>query len=114
VSLYEDLLALRPSIGAQVSLACALANARGPEAGLQALDAIPADEVTSYQPFWAARAHLLAAGGTRAPACGRRRARGRPAGLRPCDRAEHQRGGADVSGREVAAALSRRGVVNAH
>jgi predicted RNA polymerase sigma factor len=53
-------------------------------------------------------------GGTRAPACGRRRARGRPAGLRPCDRAEHQRGGADVSGREVAAALSRRGVVNAH
>lgn len=68
VSLYEGLLALRPSIGAQVSLACALANARGPETGLQALDAIPADEVASYQPFWAARAHLLAAGGARAAA----------------------------------------------
>ncbi|AVQ81016.1 RNA polymerase sigma factor [Variovorax sp. PMC12] len=68
VSLYQGLLALRPSIGAQVSLACALANARGPETGLQALDAIPAADVTNYQPFWAARAHLLAAGGARAAA----------------------------------------------
>ncbi|MCY1224662.1 hypothetical protein D9M72_368290 [compost metagenome] len=68
VSLYEGLLALRPSIGAQVSLACALANARGPETGLRALDAIPSDEVASYQPFWAARAHLLAAGGARVAA----------------------------------------------
>jgi RNA polymerase sigma-70 factor (ECF subfamily) len=68
VSLYEGLLALRYSLGAQVSLACALANARGPDAGLQALDAIPPAEVASYQPFWAARAHLLAAGGARAAA----------------------------------------------
>ncbi|MBS81123.1 DUF6596 domain-containing protein [Variovorax sp.] len=68
VSLYEGLLALRPSIGAQVSLACALANARGPDAGLRTLDAIPPDEVANYQPFWAARAHLLAAGGARAAA----------------------------------------------
>ncbi|MGJ7555012.1 RNA polymerase sigma factor [Variovorax sp. RB2P76] len=68
VSLYQGLLALRPSVGAQVSLACALANARTPETGLRALDAIPADEVTNYQPFWAARAHLLAAGGARAAA----------------------------------------------
>jgi RNA polymerase sigma-70 factor (ECF subfamily) len=65
VSLYEGLLALRPSIGAQVSRACALANARGPEIGLRALEAIPALEVANYQPFWAARAHLLAAGGAR-------------------------------------------------
>ena len=68
VSLYEGLLALRPSIGAQVSRACALANARGPDIGLRALEAIPADEVANYQPFWAARAHLLAAGGARAAA----------------------------------------------
>ncbi|MET3374188.1 RNA polymerase sigma-70 factor (ECF subfamily) [Variovorax boronicumulans] len=68
VSLYEGLLTLRPSIGAPVSLACALANARGPETGLRALDAIPSDEVASYQPFWAARAHLLAAGGARVAA----------------------------------------------
>ena len=59
---------LRPSIGAQVSRACALANARGPEVGLRALEAIPPDDVASYQPFWAARAHLLAAGGARAAA----------------------------------------------
>jgi RNA polymerase sigma-70 factor (ECF subfamily) len=68
VALYEGLLALRPSVGAQVSRACALANARGPETGLRALDAIAANEVTNYQPFWAARAHLLAAGGARAAA----------------------------------------------
>ncbi|WP_354352606.1 RNA polymerase sigma factor [Variovorax boronicumulans] len=68
VSLYEDLLALRPSLGAQVSRACALANARGPEIGLRALEAIPAHEVAGYQPYWAARAHLLAAGGARAAA----------------------------------------------
>lgn len=51
-----------------MSLACALANARGPDAGLRTLDAIPPDEVANYQPFWAARAHLLAAGGARAAA----------------------------------------------
>jgi RNA polymerase sigma-70 factor (ECF subfamily) len=68
VSLYESLLALRLGIGAQVSLACALAKARGPEAGLRALDALTADDVAQYQPFWAARAHLLAAGGARAAA----------------------------------------------
>jgi len=68
VALYDGLLALRPSIGAQVSRACALARARGPDIGLRALDAIPAGEVASYQPFWAARAHLLAAGGARAAA----------------------------------------------
>ncbi len=68
VSLYQSLLALRPSVGAQVSLACALADARGPETGLQALDAMTPDEVANYQPFWAARAHLLAAGGARAAA----------------------------------------------
>jgi RNA polymerase sigma-70 factor (ECF subfamily) len=70
VSLYQRLLALRPSIGAQVSLACALANARGPETGLQALDAIDTAAVTHFQPFWAARAQLLAAGGARATARG--------------------------------------------
>ncbi|MEJ7688053.1 MAG: DUF6596 domain-containing protein [Variovorax sp.] len=57
--LYDGLLALRPSIGARVSRACALATARGAAAGLGALDAIEATEVASYQPFWAARAHLL-------------------------------------------------------
>ncbi|WGT61614.1 RNA polymerase sigma factor [Variovorax paradoxus] len=68
VALYDNLLALRPGIGAEVSRACAIARARGHDVGLQALDAIAAGEVASYQPFWAARGHLLAAGGARAAA----------------------------------------------
>jgi len=63
VALYDGLLALRPSIGAQVSRACALGGASGPAAGLQALEAIDATQVASYQPYWAARAHLLGANG---------------------------------------------------
>lgn len=63
VALYDGLLALRPSIGAQVSRACALATAEGPAAGLRALDAIDPERVPGYQPYWAARAHLLGAAG---------------------------------------------------
>jgi RNA polymerase sigma-70 factor (ECF subfamily) len=63
VALYDGLLALRPSVGAHVSRACALAGASGPAAGLQALDAIDGAAVASYQPYWAARAHLLGASG---------------------------------------------------
>ena len=68
VALYDNLLALRPGVGAEVSRACAIARARGHDVGLQALDVIAAGEVASYQPFWAARGHLLAAGGARAAA----------------------------------------------
>ena len=39
--------------------AAALAEAEGAEAGLAALDAVPADAAAGYQPFWALRAHLL-------------------------------------------------------
>lgn len=45
--------------GAHVGYAAALAEARGADAGLAALDAIPSDEVRTYQPYWALRAHLL-------------------------------------------------------
>jgi RNA polymerase sigma-70 factor (ECF subfamily) len=38
----------------------ALAEARGPEHGLAALDALPADALRNYQPYWALRAHALA------------------------------------------------------
>ncbi|VTU23258.1 RNA polymerase sigma factor [Variovorax sp. SRS16] len=78
VALYDGLIALRPSIGARVSRACAVATAEGPAAGLQALDAIAAAEVASYQPYWAARAHFL--GATGAPAIARE-AYARAAGL---------------------------------
>jgi hypothetical protein len=57
--LYEGLLRCAPAIGARVGHAAALAEARGAGSGLTALDAIPADAVRAYQPYWALRAHLL-------------------------------------------------------
>jgi len=63
VLLYDALLALRPSVGAQVSRCCAVARAEGAAAGLVALDALDVAAVSAYQPYWAARAHLLADAG---------------------------------------------------
>ena len=57
--LYEGLLPLAPTIGAQVAHAAALAEARGVEAGLEALETIPSEAVRSYQPYWALSGHLL-------------------------------------------------------
>ena len=57
--LYEGLVRVAPTIGARVAQAAALAEARGAAAGLAALDAMPMDVVTAYQPYWALRAHLL-------------------------------------------------------
>ena len=60
VQLYEQLLALAPTIGARIGHAVALARATGDAAaGLRCLDAIDAASVMSHQPWWAARAHLL-------------------------------------------------------
>ena len=57
--LYEGLIRLSPTIGARVGSAAALAEAKGDDAGLAALEAIPPDAVTGYQPYWALSAHLL-------------------------------------------------------
>ena len=57
--LYEGLIRLAPTIGARVGSAAALAEAKGDDAGLAALEAIPPDAVTTYQPYWALSAHLL-------------------------------------------------------
>jgi RNA polymerase sigma-70 factor (ECF subfamily) len=57
--LYEGLVKIAPRIGALVGRAVALAEAVEPAAGLAALDAIPAGRVAGYQPYWAARGHLL-------------------------------------------------------
>jgi RNA polymerase sigma-70 factor (ECF subfamily) len=59
--LYEGLLRDAPTIGARVAHAAALGEARDPEAGLAALDAIPPAGVATYQPYWALRGHLLSA-----------------------------------------------------
>ncbi|HET7220951.1 MAG TPA: DUF6596 domain-containing protein [Vicinamibacterales bacterium] len=57
--LYTGLLRFSPAVGAQVGRAAALAEARGPEAGLAALDAIDRALAETYQPYWAVRAHML-------------------------------------------------------
>jgi len=57
--LYEGLARLAPRIGSLVGRAVALAHAVAPEAGFAALEEIPAERVASYQPYWAARGHLL-------------------------------------------------------
>lgn len=64
VRLYERLLALAPSVGAHIAHAVAVAHARDARAGLALLEAIEANRVASHQPWWAARAHLLAMDGS--------------------------------------------------
>jgi RNA polymerase sigma-70 factor (ECF subfamily) len=56
---YEHLVALAPSLGARIALAVALAEAHGAATGLERLDELAHDEIASFQPYWAARAHLL-------------------------------------------------------
>jgi len=61
VTLYEALVALTGSPVASINCAVALAEVDGAQAGLDALGALDADaRVRSYQPWWAARAELLA------------------------------------------------------
>ena len=57
--LYEGLLLCGATIGARVGHAAALAEVRGADAGLAAIDAIPRESFATYQPYWALRAHLL-------------------------------------------------------
>jgi RNA polymerase sigma-70 factor (ECF subfamily) len=57
--LYEGLLHIAPTLGARVSQAAAIAEARGPAASLQALAKIPPEAIQNYQPYWALKAHLL-------------------------------------------------------
>jgi predicted RNA polymerase sigma factor len=65
--LYEGLVRLAPTIGAQVGRAVALAESGDVAAGLAALDAISA-RTANYQPWWAASAHLLRRLGRKAEA----------------------------------------------
>ena len=58
--LYDALCALTASPVAALNRAVALAQTRGPATALAALDALASDpRVVEYQPYWAARAHLL-------------------------------------------------------
>ncbi len=62
--LYDALWAMTESPVVAINRAVAVAETRGPAAGLAALDALAGDaRLAEYQPFWAARAGLLARAG---------------------------------------------------
>ena len=56
---YEQLIYISPTLGTRTGYAAAIAEVKGPKAGLAVLDAIELDIVSRYQPYWAVRAHLL-------------------------------------------------------
>jgi predicted RNA polymerase sigma factor len=55
---YTQLLRHSPTVGSRTGYAAAVAEANGPEAGMAVLDAIEPQAVSTYQPYWAVRAHL--------------------------------------------------------
>jgi RNA polymerase sigma-70 factor (ECF subfamily) len=57
--MYDALVRMAPTVGALVSRAAAVAEARGAEAALVLLKEIPLQSVETYQPYWALSAHLL-------------------------------------------------------
>lgn len=57
--LYEGLVRLAPTLGALISRAAAVAEARGAAAGWLFLKDLPLEAVQTYQPYWALSAHLL-------------------------------------------------------
>jgi RNA polymerase sigma-70 factor (ECF subfamily) len=66
VALYDALLALTGSPVVAINRAVALAEAETPAAGLALLDVLEGDKrIAEYQPYWAARAALLARTGDR-------------------------------------------------
>jgi len=69
LELYDGLRKLTGSPVVAVNRAVALSETAGPEAGLSALDEFAGDtSLVGYQPYWAARADLLARLGRRATA----------------------------------------------
>jgi RNA polymerase sigma-70 factor (ECF subfamily) len=56
---YERLVQLAPTLGARIGRAAAIGEMNGPQAALPVLDEIEPGAVTTYQPYWAVRAHLL-------------------------------------------------------
>ena len=68
--LYDALSALSGSPVVAINRALALAEMHGADAGLQEMEEIAADaRINEYQPYWAARAELLAKTGVHAEAC---------------------------------------------
>jgi RNA polymerase sigma-70 factor (ECF subfamily) len=59
ILLYQRLIELAPTLGAQTGFAAALSNGGRDEDALTLLDGINDHAVSSYQPYWAVRAHIL-------------------------------------------------------
>jgi RNA polymerase sigma-70 factor (ECF subfamily) len=78
--LYDALWRITGSPVVAINRAVALAQTHGPAAGLAALDALDSQRLADYQPYWAARAGLLARTGARDAADG---AYARAIGLEP-------------------------------
>jgi RNA polymerase sigma-70 factor (ECF subfamily) len=69
VQLYDGLLALSGSPVVAINRALAIAELRGASAALEEMEQVSADvRLTEYQPYWAARAELLAKTGTHSEA----------------------------------------------
>jgi RNA polymerase sigma-70 factor (ECF subfamily) len=69
LSLYDALVTLTASPVASINRALALAETEGASAGLEALAAVSGDpRIAAYQPYWAARAELLARTGAQTEA----------------------------------------------
>ena len=68
LSLYDGLLSIAPTIGAQIAYAAALAQSGDPDAALAALDTLEPARVSAHQPYWATRAFALTASGDAAKA----------------------------------------------
>lgn len=64
LTLYRALVLVAPSLGAHVALAGVVGRVQGPDAGLSALEPLVGRPgMDLFQPYWATRAHLLAAAG---------------------------------------------------
>ncbi len=60
-TLYEGLVRIAPTLGARIGRAAALLPVAGAQAAFAALAAITDPGALEHQPYWAVRAHLLAA-----------------------------------------------------
>ena len=68
LTLYDGLILIAPTIGAEVARAAALAQSGDPAEALAALEMLDPARVAAHQPYWAARAYALAADGQTAAA----------------------------------------------
>ncbi|BDI28942.1 DNA-directed RNA polymerase sigma-70 factor [Capsulimonas corticalis] len=57
--LYDGLVTFAPTAGALIGRAAAVAEAISPAEGLRLLEELDAAAMTTYQPYWALKAHLL-------------------------------------------------------